>query len=262
MASPAPARAPGAVKSVLPADAVRALCEGMKYDALQGVLRDALFVRHCPFVVDLVEAEAAHVPVIYEDVRRAFLAPATQALNSNQLRRAYTRAVYLLLRIYQDGYAYCDTFPTPGDDLFSRYAMVHAKVVGWIAAYAAATEPPISEVRRGVRELIEASTDLPNPLYVPYMGQATFMGVALRQHISYNSAAITPDAVRPTQDNPKLIESQRKGMVRFLAFLDRCDDWAALWNLEAVPRFSDDLLKASASALPTAAAPRGRGDPR
>lgn len=246
MASPAPGTPS---KSVLSSEVVRAMCDRFRYDIVQERLRDALYTRHCPFAADLVEAELYHVPIIYEDVRRAFLAPSSHVLNTAQLQRAYMRAVYLLMRVYQDGFAYYDTFPTPGDDLFARYAMVHAKVVGWVASYAAATAPPFSVVHRLVRDLAERATEdgsdgewrLPNPVYVPYMSQASIMGVRMRQHISYNSTVITADVVRPTLDNPKLHKSQLKGMHRFLEFLGRCDDWAALWSLDAVPRFRDTL---------------------
>lgn len=256
-------------KSVLPVDTVVALCARFDYDAVQERLRDALYTRHCPFAADLVEGELRHVPIIYEDVRRAFYSPGTGVLNSKQLQRAYTRAVYLLLRIYQDGFAYYDAFPTPGDDLFSRYAMIHVKVVGWIAAYAAATAPPLAAVQRSVKDLAErvaagtgpgGAPALPNPVYVPFMSQASLMGVRMRKHISYNSTAIDPNSVRPTLNNPKLVESQRKGMTRFLEFLMRCDDWAALWALEAVPRFGEPLAApprpAAALRSPSPPSPR------
>lgn len=240
MASPAASPAGSQDKSVLPPELVRTLCERYDYDTLQQRLRDTLFTRHCPFTVDAMEQETGHVPVIYEDVRRAFASPATTALNTAQLRRAYTRAVYLLLRLYQDCFAYYHTFPTHMEDLFASYAMVHAKVVGWITAYAAATAPTLRSVAPAVRAVAEAAEGaLPNPVYVAFMTQASVMGLRLRQHIHYNSAAITPSTVRPTLDNPKLVASQARGRDHFLGFLDRCDDWAAVWSIEAVPRFDD-----------------------
>lgn len=233
---------PSVSKSVLSAEALAAMIDKFRFDEARDAIREALFTRRCPKAVDMVAREPAHAVVIYEDVRRAFMSPTTHVLGCRALRRAYGRAVLLLARVYQDGFAYFNTFPTTGPSMFRRYAMVHTKVAAWVDAYGAASTPSLDEVRGDVKKWAGAlcasgGAALPNPIYVRFMSQASLLGVALRQHIAYNSEAITADAIRPTLDNIKLVESQCDGMARFLAFLDTCPDWSTVFSLDAVPRF-------------------------